>query len=178
MGHPQFAAGLAACLLLSVQANAQKNHPDPLTPAQTEEIREAGIDPDGRILLYAKYVGEHLTEINSLVKRARSAARSNRLDDELQSVTELTDELGANLDQYGSRKADIRKALKKVNEEAPRWLTTLRGLPSDPDYELSRKEAIESGKDLAEQAAQLLGEQTEYFKEHKDQRGQERAEPN
>lgn len=178
MGHRQFAAGLAACLLLSVQANAQKDHPDPLTPAQIEEIREAGIDPDGRILLYAKYVGEHLTEINRLVKRARSAARSSRLDGELQNVTELTDELGANLDQYGSRKADIRKALKKVNEEAPRWLTTLRGLPSDPDYELSRKEAIESDNDLAKQAAQLLGEQTEYFKEHKDQRGQERAEPN
>ena len=43
--------------------------------------------------------------------------------------------------------------------------------------DLARKEAIESGEDLADEAKRLLTEQTEYFKLHKDEKGQERAEP-
>jgi len=42
---------------------------------------------------------------------------------------------------------------------------------------LSRKEAIDSEKDLADQTAQMLKEQTDYFNLHKDQKGQDRAEP-
>jgi hypothetical protein len=42
---------------------------------------------------------------------------------------------------------------------------------------LARKEAIESGEDLADQAKRLLSEQTDYFAQHKDEQGQDRAEP-
>jgi hypothetical protein len=53
----------------------------------------------------------------------------------------------------------------------------LRDLPSEPGFELSRKEALDSGKDLADQVAQMLKEQTDYFALHKDEKGQERVEP-
>ena len=87
------------------------------------------------------------------------------------------DELGANLDQYGERKADLRKSLKALNESSPHWLEILKALPSESGFELSRKEAIDSGKDLADQVTQLFKEQNAYFDLHKDEKGQERAEP-
>jgi hypothetical protein len=168
-------AGLFLCL--SSALLAQKQARQPLTEPQIEEIREAGIDPAGRVKLYTKFVGEHVETIKSLTNRAHSATRSRRLDDELQDLTALMDELGANLDQYGQRKADMRVALKPLSQDAPHWLEVLQALPTEPGFDLSRKEALESGKDLADQSAQLLKEQVEYFNVHKDERGQDRAEP-
>jgi hypothetical protein len=157
--------------------NAQKEQRQPLTEAQIEQIREAGIDPSARIALYTKFVNEHADVIKSLTNRAKSTARAKHLDDELLDFTALMDELGDNLDQYNDRKADLRPCLKPLNEAAPRWLGILRALAGEPGFDLSRKEAIESGEDLADQAKRILSEQTEYFNLHKDEKGQERAEP-
>ncbi|HUD12359.1 MAG TPA: hypothetical protein VMQ56_01775 [Terracidiphilus sp.] len=156
---------------------AQKNKPAPLTEAQIEEIREAGIDPNGRVGLYTKYVSEHADTIKSLTNRSKTPTRSKRLDEELQDLTALMDEFGTNLDVFSDRHADIRKALKPLTEATDRWLGILRALPGEPGFDLARKEAIESGEDLTDQAKRLLAEQTEYFKLHKDEQGQDRAEP-
>ena len=77
----------------------------------------------------------------------------------------------------GTNTGFIYMALKPLNEAAPRWLGTLRALAGEPGFDLARKEAIESGEDLTDQAKRLLTEQTEYFDLHKDERGQDRAEP-
>ena len=87
------------------------------------------------------------------------------------------DELGSNLDVYTDRKADIRKSLKNLTDSAPRWLGILRTLAGEQGFELARKEAIESGEELTDQAKRLLTEQTDYFNQHKEEKGQERAEP-
>jgi hypothetical protein len=156
---------------------AQKQPRQPLTEAQIEQIREAGIDPGERVKLYTKFLGQHVEAIKGLSTRVHSASRSRRLDDELQDLTALMDELGSNLDQYGTRKADLRAALKPLSEAAGHWLEVLQSLPSEPGFDLSRKEAIESGKDLDDESTQMLKDQTEYFKIHKDEKGQDRAEP-
>jgi hypothetical protein len=168
---------VALLLFMAVPLVAQKEPRQPLTEAQVEQIREAGIDPAERIKLYTKFLGERVETIQGLANRGHSAARAHRLDDELQDLTALMDELGSNLDQYGQRKADLRVALKPLSEDSQHWLNTLRALPSEPGFEVSRKEALEGGTDLADQASQMLKEQTEYFKLHKDERGQDRAEP-
>jgi hypothetical protein len=87
------------------------------------------------------------------------------------------DEFGSNLDVFSDRHADIRKSLKPLTEATDRWLGILRALPGEPGFDLARKEAIESGEDLADQAKRLLTEQTEYFNLHKDEENQDRAEP-
>jgi hypothetical protein len=87
------------------------------------------------------------------------------------------DEFGANLDVFSDRHADIRKSLKPLPAATQRWLGILRTLAGEPGFDLARKEAIESGEDLADQATRLLNEQTEYFNIHKDEKGQDRAEP-
>jgi hypothetical protein len=170
---------LGACVLLGLAAPAiaQKEHRQPLTEAQVDKIREAGIDPDARIKLYAQFVGEHVDTIKGLTPRIHSGTRSKRIDDELQDLTALMDELGSNLDQYGERKADMRKSLKELTDATKQWLDVLNALPTEAGFDLSRKEAIESEKDLADQAAQMLKEQAAYFDLHKDERGQDRAEP-
>lgn len=170
-------ACISLAFLCALPALGQKEQRQPLTQPQIEEIREAGIDPDGRVKLYTRFLNEHVDTIKGLTSRRTSSARAHRLDDELQDLTALMDELGSNLDQYGGRKADLRKSLKPLNDDTKRWLDTLQALPSEPGFDLSRKEAIDSEHDLADQVAELVKEQTAYFSLHKDEKGQDRAEP-
>lgn len=170
-------AAIAVLLLCVSSLFAQKEKREPLTEAEIEQIREAGIDPVERVLLYTKFLDQHAEAIKSLSNRAKSAARSNRLDDELQDFTALMDELGSNLDVFSERKADIRKPLEPLAEAAQRWVRILRALAGEPGFDLARKEAIESGEELADEASRLFHEQTNYFNEHKEEKGQDRAEP-
>jgi hypothetical protein len=164
-------------LSLPLLSLAQRDKRDPLTPVEIEKIREAGIYPTDRVKLYTEFVDEHVKEIKDLAARPHSAARAKKLDDSLQDLAALTDEFGSNLDVYDDRKADVRKALAKLNEDTPHWTETLRNLKSEPGFDLSRTDATESMKDLSDQAAQMLKDQTKYFEEHKDQAGQDRYEP-
>ncbi len=177
MRFPRFLFPVLISFVLAPTLHAQKEQRQPLTEAQIDKIREAGIYPDQRIELYTQFMNEHADTVKSLTNRKQSAARAKRIDDELLDLTALTDELGANLDQYTERKADIRISLKKLNEAAPRWLGILRTLAGEPAFDEARKEAIEAGEDLAADAKRMLDEQIAYFNEHKDEKGQERAEP-
>ena len=165
------------CLLLVAPLPAQKQKREPLTEAQMEKIAEAGIDPNARVALYTQFLNEHADAIKSLTNRKVSDARASRLNDALQDFTALMDELGDNLDMYSDRKADIRKSLQPLTEATPRWQGILRALAGEPGFSLARKEAIESGEDLSDQARRLLQEQTDYFRQHPDEAGQDRAEP-
>jgi hypothetical protein len=177
MGPIRCLASITVCLSIAVPLTAQKEQREPLTDTQIEKIREAGIDPDERVTLYTQFVTEHADVVKGLSNRAQSAARAHRLDEELQDLTALMDEFGSNLDVYSDRHADIRKSLKPLPAASQRWLGILRALAGEPGFDLSRKEAIESCEDLADQATRLLSEETDYFNLHKDEQGQDRAEP-
>lgn len=168
-----------AILLLFTAAHplhAQRDQHETLTAAQQEQIAEAGIDPNERIGLYTKFTNEHAQTIEGLGKR-HEAGRGRRLDGELQDLASLIDELSSNLDEYGDRKADMRKALKGLNEALPRWQAILHGLPNDSAYEVSRNDAGNALNDLTDETKKLTADQNSYFKENKDAKGQERAEP-
>jgi len=177
MRHIRLCFTILICVLAAVPLFAQKEKREPLTESEIEQIREAGIFPSDRVALYTKFLNEHAETIKGLTNRAKSSARSRRLDDELQDFTALMDEFGSNLDVYSDRHADIRKPLKPLVEDTQKWLGILKALAGEPGFDLARKEAIESGEDLADQAKRLLQEQTEYFDLHKDEQGQDRAEP-
>jgi hypothetical protein len=168
---------LFAAIFTPSFALAQRQQHDVLTEAQVEKIREAGINPNERIKLYTEYLGDHVNAVKGMMNRAKTDARAVRLDRELHDVADLMDELGSNLDEYSDRHADIRRALKSLADESPHWLTTLKALAGEQPFDLSRKEAIEAGEDLSDQAQRLLREQTDYFALHKDEKDQERAEP-
>ena len=171
---------VAASLMLLLPAafvNAQRQVRDPLTQAQAEEIAKAGIDPNERVHLYTRYLDDHAGTIKSLAKRADTRARNDLMANDLEDFADLMDELGSNLDVYSDRKADIRKMLKPLNEAIQRWQAMLNGLPSESTFDLARTDALDSSNDLADQAKQLMQDQDQYFKEHKDQAGQERHVP-
>jgi hypothetical protein len=177
LGWIAFATCLLTCFPCTGSLLAQREKREPLTAAEIDEIREAGIAPELRINLYTKFLDEHAAALKALTARRKSAGRADAFDEQIQNFTALMDEAGSNLDLYSERHADIRKSLKKLTETMPHWLEILKALPAEPAYELSVKEALESFQDLSDQAAQMLKEQTEYFKLHPDEKGQERAEP-
>jgi hypothetical protein len=160
----------------SLRGRAQRNQGEILTQAQQDKIAEAGIFPDERIALYTKFVNEHAETIKNLSKRTE-AARGHRLDQELEDFASLVDELSSNLDEYGGRMADIRKSLKGLNEDVPRWQELVKGLPNDSAIQISRDDATGALSDLAADVKQLTVKQEAYFKEHKDAKGQQREEP-
>ena len=165
-----FSLTLSSCAVLY----GQHTRTAALTETEVEEVREAAVFPEERVKLYTKFLDERADKIKSLINRPKSGQRVLKLDDWLQDFTALMDEMGDNLDQYGDRHSDIRKALKPLTEATPRWLNILRALPGEPGFDLARKEAIESGEDLNDHAKRLLSEQNDYFATHKDEKGQER----
>ncbi|HEY1804772.1 MAG TPA: hypothetical protein VGG45_09845 [Terracidiphilus sp.] len=163
--------------LLSAPLAAQKDKPEPLTETQQDQIAEAGIFPVARIGLYIKFIDGYSDAVKGLVPRLHSQARDRRIVSELQNFSALMDELGDNLDVYSERKTDIRKALKPLSVGVARWQQTLKGLPSEPGFELSLKDALDSVTDLSDQARQITSDQEAYFKAHPDEKNQDRAEP-
>jgi hypothetical protein len=171
-------AAIFLCLFIAAPLAAQVDEKnDPLTPDQQDQIAEAGIDPVARVDLYVKFLNGHADTIESLIKRAKSPARSQRLAGELQQFGALMDELGDNLDVYSQRKADIRKSLKGLSESVQHWQSVLHDLPSEPGFELSLKNAVMSAGDLSTQTKQLTTDQEAYFKAHPKEKGQDRYEP-
>ena len=164
-------------LLIVAPLAAQKEKREPLTEAQQDQIAEAGIDPVARVDLYVKFLDDHSDTIKGLTTRAHTAARIQRLNGELEDFAALIDELGDNLDVYSGRKADIRKSLKGLNEGIVRWQAVLHGLPSEPGFALSLKEAFDSIGDLSDSAKQITADQEAYFEAHPDEKGQDRYEP-
>ncbi len=170
----QYFLSLLPIVLLAPCVFAQHAKVAELSEAEIELVRESAVFPDERVKLYTKFGEERAARIKDLTSRPKSAQRVLKLDSALQDLTVLMDELGSNLDQYTDRHSDIRKALKPLTESVPRWLTILRTLQGESGFDLARKEAIESGEELAGQATRLLREQETYFAEHKDEKGQER----
>jgi hypothetical protein len=168
---------LVISLLVAAPLHAQKEKPEPLTPAEQDQVAEAGIDPVARVGLYVKFLDEHSDTIRGLTTRAHTTARIQRLNGELENFAALADELDDNLDVYSERKADIRKSLKGLNEGVARWQAILHALPSETGFELSLKEAFDSVGDLADQAKQIGTDQDAYFKAHPDEKNQDRYEP-
>ena len=173
---PCLALILFVCLL-SCPLHAQRMPRDPLTQEQARKIADASIFPPLRVALYTKYLNEHADGIKALARRADTAARSHRMASDLEDFADLMDELGSNLDMYDRRKADIRKALKPLNDAIVQWQAMLHNLPSEPGFDLERTDAIDSSNDLSDQTKQLIQSQEAYFKEHKNQKGQQRALP-
>jgi predicted nucleic acid-binding Zn-ribbon protein len=170
-------AAILFSLLIAAPLAAQKEKREPLTEAQQDQIAELGDTPVARVGLYVKFIDDRSDTIKGLITRAHTTARIQRLNGELEDFAALIDELDDNLDVYSERKADIRKSLKGLTEGIARWQEVLHGLPSEPGFEISLKEAFDSIGDLSDQAKQLTTDQEAYFKAHPDEKNQDRHEP-
>ena len=92
------------------------------------------------------------------------------MDNELQDLTALMDELGSNLDQYGERKADLRKSLKVALGAEQAMARRIECIPQPNRHSTSRaKRPSIVARTSQIRSAQMLKEQTAYFDLHKDE---------
>jgi hypothetical protein len=137
-----------------------------LTQVEIDQVRDARYYPDTCVLLFVKFLDLRVKEIQDLYAKPRAPGREQDTHDLLEQFTSITDELSDNLDDYGPRHADLRKALPKIIDATDRWASALKAPPDNPAYDVSRKVALESIRDLREDATELAASQADWFKAH------------
>jgi hypothetical protein len=168
---------LATAALLLPGLHAQTARVSALSEAEVEQIRDARIVPTDCVLLFVKFLDLRTKEIQDLYAKPRQPGREQDTHDLLVQFTSIADELADNLDDYGPRHADLRKALPKVLEATDRWATALKSPPEQETYSVARKIALESVRDLRESSTELAAEQTTWFKAHPPSKTKEEKAP-
>src|SRR3984885_8884443 len=156
---------LPAVLVLAAPLHAQEDD-HVLTDAEVEQLRAAAYVPNDRVLVFIKFLDERDKAIQELFAHPRNPGREQDTHDLLEQFTAIADELDDNLDDYGPHHRDIRKALPKLVEATERWASNIKQPPEDPAYDLSRKLALESIRDIREEATQLVEDQKTWFAAH------------
>lgn len=149
-------------LLLSVAASAKKR--DPLTEAETDQLRATALEPDKRIKLMINFTAARLTAIDEVrVDSKLGDARGEKIHDLLEDFSNLLDEINDNLAQYEGRPLDkdttklYHKALKELIEADQRFDLRLKAIHSStetdpvmkklyPDFRFVLQDAEESLK--------------------------------
>lgn len=138
-----------------------------LTEKQTDDLRDAAQDPEARIKLYVGFIDDRITDIRQVAARSATSGQGARLHDLYRQFTELADELSDNMDAYGQQHGDMRKVLPVLVDKTAEWNTALKTPKSDDAYNFERASAVDACKDVHDDAAQILSEQTKYFADQK-----------
>lgn len=156
------------CLVVAcVQpARAQAHDSSTLSEAEVEQLRDAAYVPSDRVLVFVKLLDTRVKTIQDLLAKPRRPGREEDLHELLEQFTAVSDELNDNLDDYETRHRDIRKPLPKLLDASERWATSLRALPDNETYNLSRKLALQSVRDTREETTKLIDSQRAYFAAH------------
>ena len=157
---------LLLVLLVSIPSWPQSQN-DPLTDAESEEIREYADRPPDRVKLYLKFIDQRTTTIHQIGRDAKASGQNVRVHTLIEEFTRLVDELQDNLDVYSTTHADIRKVLKEVIETSGKWPAVLQEPPPDKEYDFSRKTALDAAESMNDEAKKMLTEQDKYFAELK-----------
>ena len=157
---------VALVLLFAALPIHAQQHESALSDAEVEQIRDCRYVPSDCVLLFIKFLDQRTKDIQDLYAHPRKPGREQDTHDLIEQFTSIADELGDNLDDYGPRHSDIRKALPKLLQATERWATALKSPPDDEAYAVSRKIALESVRDLREQTTQLTADQAAWFKLH------------
>jgi len=160
------AAILTAALTLAAAPLRAQIQPSALSDAEVEQVRDARYVPANCILLFVKFLDLRTQEVHDLYARPRRPGRETDTRELMEQFTSIADELSDNLDDYGPRHADLRRALPKILDSVDRWSTELKSPSEDETYSVARKIALESIRDLRESSTELTAEQTAWFKDH------------
>ncbi len=163
---------LLLVLLASLVASARKR--DPLTEAETDQLREVAMEPYKRLKLLIKFTDARLVAIDQVrVDPKLAQGRGKQIHDLLEDFTALMDEINDNLDQYEARPLnkddlkDFKKGLKELIEADERFDLKLRTLQSAaendpqtrkelPDFRFVLQDAQEALKSNAEMAREYI----------------------
>src|SRR5215813_3284620 len=104
---------LALLLLLGLAAQplvAQRSDAN-LSEAEIEQLRDSAYVANDRVMVFIKLIDARVKAIQDLYAKPRRPGREQDTHDLMEQFTALADELNDNLDDYGPRHRDIRKAL-------------------------------------------------------------------
>jgi len=163
------AVTLAICIA-AVAALAQVHRHDPLTPAETDALREASMEPDKKLPLYLKYARAQLAAIEQLRTDPHPAeGRGRKVHDLLQDFKVIVDEMDRNVDSFADQKLDFRKALKEIIQSDGEFQLKLGALkdankeaeatPETKEYEFALLDATDAVDGDLENARDLLVQQ-------------------
>ena len=154
---------LAICLPLSGYAQQGESA---LSDGEVEKLRDTAYYPPERIIAFIAFIDQRTREIDRLATGKRKPGREEDIHDQMEQFTSIADDLDDNLEDYGRRHADIRKALPKLVAAIERWSTALKSPPGHEAYTVSRKLALETLNDVHEAAIAMIEEQKAYFLAH------------
>ena len=137
-----------------------------LTDGEVDQLRASAYFPNDRVLVFIKLMDERNKAIQDLFSHPRNPGREQDTHDLLEQFTAIADELDDNLDDYGPRHRDIRKALPKLVDATERWSSNLKSPPDNEAYSVSRKLALEAIRDLRDEATRLIEDQKAWFAAH------------
>jgi hypothetical protein len=154
-------------ILFTLVLPAFAQHDDrALSEGEIEQLRESAYIANDRILVFIKLLDTRNKAIQDLFAHPRKPGREQDTHDLLEQFTSIADELNDNLDDYGPHHRDIRKSLPKLLDATERWASNIKQPPADSAYDLSRKLALESIRDIREEATQLIEDQKAWFAAH------------
>lgn len=143
-----------------------QGHDSALSEKEIEQLRESAYFPGDRVLVFIKLLDARNKTIQDLFAHPRKPGREEDTHDLLEEFTAIADELSDNLDDYGPHRRDIRKSLPKLIDATERWASNLKSPPDNEAYNVSRKLALESIRDLREEATKLIEDQKAWFTTH------------
>lgn len=174
---PRLLVMCCICMLaMSLAASAPAGRRDPLTEAETDQLREQAQEPAARLKLYIKFAGSRMVAIEEVPANAKSdLKRGQKIHDLLEDFSNLVDEIDDNIDNYAEHGSDMRKPLKELIDAESDWGQRLRNMKEaigrDPeatkeahDYSFALDTAIDSVNDSAESARKTLEEQNATLK--------------
>ncbi|HZQ45336.1 MAG TPA: hypothetical protein VFA99_18945 [Acidobacteriaceae bacterium] len=170
-----------SCLLVvfapPIRALAQGD--DTMSQKEIESLRDAAYIPNDRVMTFVKILDTREREIEDLLSKPRRPGFDQDMHDLIEQFSSISGEFNDNLDEYQSKHRDIRKSLPKLVSAIERWNTALRAPAEDEAYNVVRKMALDSLKDMRDTATTMQTEQAEYFKAHPDaaKMEKERADP-
>ena len=152
-------------LALALPLHAQRGD-TALSEGEIEQLRDSAYVANDRVLVFIKLLDTRNKAIQDLFAHPRKPGREEDMHDLLEQFTSIADELNDNLDDYGPHHRDIRKALPKLLEATERWSSNIKSPPENPVYALSRKLALETIRDIREEATHLVEDQKAWFLAH------------
>lgn len=163
-------------LALAAPLAAQVTKRDPLTEAESDQLREVAMEPDKRLKLIIKFAQARLGSIDEINSAPKAAAdRTQKIHDLLEDFGQIMDELDDNIDDYADRKADLRKPLKDVIEADTEFQSKLRALKESAkgelgDYGFVLQDSLDAVGSNLDNARQLLSQQEATFKAEKEKK--------
>ena len=173
-------ATIVVVLALVVLAAAQRRRRDPLTPEESDQLREVAPEPEKKLKLYVTFAQARLVAIEQMRKDPKLAAdRGQRLHDLLEDFTNIIDEMDTNISDYAAQRLDLRKALKVVIEGDTDFQLKLRTLKDASsalevakeakDYEFVLTDATEAVDSDLDDSRAVLEKQNAAFEAAKEQ---------